>query len=79
LEVTEDPRRSWRLCHVAGYPEPRANLASEAIGTFVLVLVAAALGSKAVSATGTAPGLARTWWLPGWASDCRSRHHRLRH
>jgi len=34
-----------------------ANLASEAIGTFVLVLVAGALGAKAVAATGTAPGL----------------------
>ena len=38
-------------------PNRAANLASEAIGTFVLVLVAAALGAKAVSATGAAPGL----------------------
>jgi glycerol uptake facilitator protein len=45
-----------------------ANLATEAIGTFVLVLVAAAIGSKAVSANGPAPGLAP--WLVGslvWA------------
>jgi glycerol uptake facilitator protein len=34
-----------------------SNLASEIIGTFVLVFVVAAIGSKAVSATGTAPGL----------------------
>jgi glycerol uptake facilitator protein len=34
-----------------------ANLISEIIGTFVLLFVAAAIGSKAVSATGTAPGL----------------------
>src|SRR5579863_180886 len=35
-----------------------ANLLSEIIGTFVLVLVAGAIGSKAVSASGPAPGLA---------------------
>jgi glycerol uptake facilitator protein len=34
-----------------------ANLLSELIGTFVLVLVAGAIFSKAVSATGPAPGL----------------------
>jgi glycerol uptake facilitator protein len=38
-------------------PHRAANLASEVIGTFVLVLVAAAMGAKAVSASGTAPGL----------------------
>jgi glycerol uptake facilitator protein len=38
-------------------PHRVANLASEVIGTFVLVLVAAAMGAKAVSASGTAPGL----------------------
>jgi glycerol uptake facilitator protein len=37
---------------------PAANLLSEVIGTFVLVLVAGAIGSKAVSASGPAPGLA---------------------
>ncbi len=36
---------------------PGANLLSEVIGTFVLVLVAGAIGSKAVSTTGPAPGL----------------------
>lgn len=35
-----------------------ANLVSEAIGTFVLVLVASAIGSKAVSNSGPAPGVA---------------------
>ncbi len=57
-KVTEDAATklgvfatSPAIAHRAG------NLASEGIGTFVLVLVAAALGSKAVSATGTAPGL----------------------
>ena len=38
-------------------PHRAANFAGEMIGTFVLVLVAAALGAKAVSPTGTAPGL----------------------
>jgi glycerol uptake facilitator protein len=38
-------------------PHRAANLATEAIGTFVLVLVAAAMGAKAVSASATAPGL----------------------
>ncbi|HLK68674.1 MAG TPA: MIP/aquaporin family protein [Bryobacteraceae bacterium] len=37
---------------------PASNLVSEIIGTFVLVLVASAIGSKGVSATGPAPGLA---------------------
>jgi len=36
---------------------PAANLLSEIIGTFVLVLVAGAIGSKAVSANGPAAGL----------------------
>ena len=36
---------------------PAANLLSEIIGTFILVLVAGAIGSKAVSASGPAPGL----------------------
>jgi glycerol uptake facilitator protein len=36
---------------------PAANLVSEIIGTFVLVLVAGAIGSKAVAANGPAPGL----------------------
>ena len=37
---------------------PGANLFSEMVGTFVLVLVAGAIGSKAVAASGPAPGLA---------------------
>jgi len=36
---------------------PAANLLSEIIGTFVLVLVASAIGSKAVTANGPTPGL----------------------
>ncbi len=47
---------------------PLANLVSEIIGTFVLVLVADAIGSKGVAANGTAAGLSP--WLVGslvWA------------
>jgi len=33
------------------------NLISETVGTFVLILVVSAIGSKAVAANGTAPGL----------------------
>ena len=57
-KVTEDPETKLGVFATSpAIPNRAANLASEAIGTFVLVLVAAALGSKAVSATGTAPGL----------------------
>ncbi len=42
---------------------PAANIVSEAIGTFVLILVASAMSSKAVSASGPAAGLAP--WLVG--------------
>ena len=57
-KVTEDPATKLGVFATSpAIPNRAANLASEAIGTFVLVLVAAALGSKAVSATGTAPGL----------------------
>jgi glycerol uptake facilitator protein len=47
---------------------PLANLISEIIGTFVLVLVAGAISSKVVAVTGLAPGLGP--WLVGglvWA------------
>jgi len=57
-KVTEDPETKLGVFATSpAIPNRAANLASEAIGTFVLVLVAAALGSKPVSATGTAPGL----------------------
>jgi len=57
-KVTEDAATKLGVFATSpAIPNRAANLASEAIGTFVLVLVAAALGSKAVSATGTAPGL----------------------
>jgi glycerol uptake facilitator protein len=57
-KVTEDAETKLGVFATSpAIPNRAANLASEAIGTFVLVLVAAALGSKAVSATGTAPGL----------------------
>ena len=36
---------------------PAANLVSEIIGTFVLILVASAIGSKAGAPVGPAPGL----------------------
>jgi len=45
------------FCTSPAIRQPAANLVSEAIGTFVLVLVAGAIGSKAVSATGPAAGV----------------------
>jgi glycerol uptake facilitator protein len=45
------------FCTAPAIRKPMANLASEIIGTFVLVLVAAAIFSKSVSATGPAAGL----------------------
>jgi glycerol uptake facilitator protein len=45
------------FCTAPAIRAPFANFVSEAIGTFVLVLVANAIGSKAVSATGPAAGL----------------------
>ena len=57
-KVTDDPATKFAAFATSpAIPHRAANLASEAIGTFVLVLVAAALGSKAVSVSGTAPGL----------------------
>ncbi len=45
------------FCTAPAIRWPAANLLSEIIGTFVLVLVAGAIASKAVSATGPAAGL----------------------
>jgi glycerol uptake facilitator protein len=45
------------FCTAPAIREPFANFISEVIGTFVLVLVANAIGAKAVSATGPAAGL----------------------
>src|SRR5579863_4626868 len=46
------------FCTSPAIRQPAANLVSEAIGTFVLVLVASAIGSKLVSTSGPAPGVA---------------------
>lgn len=56
--ATEDPE--LKLACFSTSPAIRrfgSNLISEAIGTFVLMFVASAIGSKAVAPTGTAPGL----------------------
>ena len=45
------------FCTAPAIRKPMANLGSEIIGTFVLVLVAAAIFSKSVAATGPAAGL----------------------
>jgi glycerol uptake facilitator protein len=45
------------FCTGPAVRHPAANLTSEIIATFVLTLVAAAIGSGRVSATGLAPGL----------------------
>jgi glycerol uptake facilitator protein len=45
------------FCTSPAIRQPAANLVSEIIGTFVLVLVAGAIGSKAVSPTGPAAGV----------------------
>ena len=45
------------FCTAPAIRKPMANLASEIIGTFVLVLVAASIFSKSVSAAGPAAGL----------------------
>jgi len=57
-KVTDDAATKFGVFATSpAIPHRAANLLSEIVGTFVLVLVAAALGSKAVSPTGTAPGL----------------------
>ena len=45
------------FCTAPAIRHPAANLVSEIIGTFVLVVVAGAIGSKAVAAGGPAAGL----------------------
>jgi glycerol uptake facilitator protein len=56
--LTED--RDFKLgtfCTIPAIRQPAANLASEIIGTFVLVLVVASIFSTRVAATGPAAGL----------------------
>ena len=56
--LTED--RDFKLgtfCTIPAIRQPAANLASEVIGTFVLVLVVASIFSTRVAATGPAAGL----------------------
>ena len=56
--ITEDKSAKLGVfCTSPAIRHPASNVLSEIIGTFVLVLVASAIGSKAVSATGPAPGL----------------------
>jgi glycerol uptake facilitator protein len=45
------------FCTSPAIRNPAANLVSEIIGTFVLILVASAIGSKAGAPVGPAPGL----------------------
>lgn len=45
------------FCTAPAIRHPAANLVSEIIGTFVLILVASAIGSKVGAPTGPAPGL----------------------
>jgi glycerol uptake facilitator protein len=52
----EDSKRAC-FCTSPAIRRPLANLVSEIIGTFVLILVASAIGSKAGGSTGPAPGL----------------------
>ena len=56
---TPDPDRKLAcFCTAPAIRNPAFNFVSEAVGTFVLVLVASAISSKAVSNTGPAPGVA---------------------
>jgi len=60
--LTPDPAAKLGVfCTNAAVRNPAFNLLSEAVGTAVLVVVAAAIGSHGVSATGPAPALAP--WL----------------
>jgi glycerol uptake facilitator protein len=62
--ATPDPAAKLGVfCTGPAIPHTVFNLLSEALGTAVLVIVAAAIGSHGVSATGPAPGLAP--WLVG--------------
>ena len=63
-KLTLDPAAKLGVfCTNAAVRRPLFNILSEMIGTAVLVLVAAAIGSHGVSTTGPAPGLAP--WLVG--------------
>jgi glycerol uptake facilitator protein len=60
--VTPEPAAKLGVfCTGPAISSPLANIASEAIGTMVLVIVAGAIGSHGVSATGPAPGVGQ--WL----------------
>ena len=55
---TPDPdSQTACFCTAPAIRSPISNLFCEAVGTFVLVLVASAIGSKVVAAPGPAPGL----------------------
>lgn len=63
-KLTPDPAAKLGVFATnAAVRSPLFNVLSEVIGTAVLVVVAAAIGSHGVSATGPAPGLAP--WLVG--------------
>jgi glycerol uptake facilitator protein len=63
-KLTPDPAAKLGIfCTNAAVRSPLFNILSEMMGTAVLVVVAAAIGSHGVSATGPAPGLAP--WLVG--------------
>jgi glycerol uptake facilitator protein len=56
--VTPDPAAKLGIfCTNAAIPHLPSNLLGEVVGTFVLVLVANAIGSHGVSASGPAPGV----------------------
>ena len=56
--ITDDPGMKLAVfCTEPAIRNTVSNLFSEIVGTFVLVLVASAIGSKAVSVNGAAPGL----------------------
>jgi glycerol uptake facilitator protein len=52
----QDSKRAC-FCTSPAIRRPAANLVSEIVGTFVLILVASAIGSKAGAPVGPAPGL----------------------
>jgi len=61
-KLTPDPAAKLGIfCTNAAVRNPPINIFNEALGTAVLVVVAAAIGSRGVSATGPAPALAP--WL----------------
>ena len=69
-KLTPDPAAKLGVfCTNAAIHNPVFNILSEAVGTAVLVLVAAAIGSHGVSATGPA----------GWPRTCSGRRTGLGH